>query len=65
MDQIPFIYNFNDLQNLNDLNTTDFSKHHQIIGNILEGWKRLLKSELLRNKELIRENKYRHNCIET
>ena len=38
-------YNFDNLQNLYNLNTTDFLKYHQIINNIIEGWKRLLKRE--------------------
>ena len=44
IDQILF-YNFNDLQNLYDLNTTDFLKYHQIINNVIDGWKPLLKRE--------------------
>ena len=44
--QIPFIILIQcNLQNLCDLNTTGFLKYHQIINNILEGLKRLLKSE--------------------
>ena len=38
-------YNFNNLQNLYDLKTIEFLKYYQIINNILEGLKRLLKSE--------------------
>ena len=43
--RLKTFYNFNNLQNQYDLNTTDFLKYHQNINNILEGWKRLLKSE--------------------
>ena len=38
-------YDFNNLQNLYNLNTTDFFKYHQIINNIIDGWKRLPKRE--------------------
>ena len=44
-------YNFYNLQNLSEnldkiyLNTTDLLKYHQIINNIIESWKRLLKRE--------------------
>ena len=36
IDQIPFII-FHNLQNLYDLNTTDFLQYHQIINDIIEG----------------------------
>ena len=50
-DQKPFIIFYN-LQNQYDLNTSDCLKYHQIINNILEGWKRLLKSETAMKQEI-------------
>ena len=38
-------YDFNTLQNLYGINTNDFLKYHQIITNIPERWKPLLKGE--------------------
>ena len=59
-------YIFNNLQNLYDLNATDFLKYHQIINDILEGWKRLLKGETAMEQGIdLRKNKYRHNFNET
>ena len=59
-------YNFDNLQNLYDLNTTDFLKYHQIIYNIIEGWKRLLKQENAMEQGIDRrKNKHRHNFNET
>ena len=44
IDQTRF-YNFNTLQSLYGINTNDFLKYHQIISNIPERWKLLLKGE--------------------